>query len=164
MRTLVARLSSFEPFHHSQSFGLSGNRPSAEPLMIDSCNPVWSPCLLGLLGFSGHMGLVSLHRRSLALKASCHHRSAGIRVLNRGIVFDSTGQRPSPPIGLTLSTDLSHSVSLLISPNLFSSSSEFSELKEVNGLPGSCSGNLVGNRVVFGFKVLTQLIIGSGSC
>jgi hypothetical protein len=45
-----------------------------------------------------------------------------------------------------------------------SSSSEFRESKEVNGLPVSCSGNSVGNWVVFGFKDSTRLIIGAGLC
>jgi hypothetical protein len=29
-----------------------------------------------------------------------------------------------------------------------------------NRLPGSCSGNSIGIRVVFGFKISTRLIIG----
>jgi hypothetical protein len=33
-----------------------------------------------------------------------------------------------------------------------------------NGLPVSCSGNPVNNRVVFGFEVSTRLLIGSSSC
>jgi hypothetical protein len=33
-----------------------------------------------------------------------------------------------------------------------------------NGLPRSYSGNLVNNRVVFGFKDSTFLLIGSGLC
>jgi hypothetical protein len=33
-----------------------------------------------------------------------------------------------------------------------------------NGLPGLCSGNSIGIRVVFGFNISTRLIIRSGSC
>jgi len=33
-----------------------------------------------------------------------------------------------------------------------------------NELPESCSGKSINNRVVFGFKNSTRLLIGSGSC
>jgi hypothetical protein len=48
-------------------------------------------------------------------------------------------------------------IKVLLLQRFFGSSSS-------DGLPGSCSGNSVSNRVVFGFKCSTWLIIGSGSC
>jgi hypothetical protein len=63
----------------------------------------------------------------------------------------------SDSLSQLISLTRSHSVSLLISP-LFSSSLEFSESKEVNELPGLCSGNSVGNRV----GVMLDSIVQSG--
>jgi hypothetical protein len=46
----------------------------------------------------------------------------------------------------------------------FSASALSSSSEEINVSIGFMSGNPVYNRVVFGSRILTQLIIGSGSC
>jgi hypothetical protein len=133
-------------------------------IVLPSNPPMIGSCLVSLpLGSTRLFGSYGFGLSSPAISGS------------EGVVPPEIGQNsgPQPPASFlsppandpALRLDsLSHSVSLLISPHLCSSSSEFSESKEVNGLPGSCSGNSVGNRVMFGFKVSTRLIIGSGSC
>lgn len=100
-------------------------------------------------------------------------RSTGIWVFNRRRRFwlHRPTTQPSDRTH-SLNWSLSHDLTVFLSwfsPSLsytrklqfFFRVQRIGESNEVNGLPGLCSGNSIGNQVVFGFKDPTQLIIGS---